>query len=471
MIVLLVATILITVQIVLKKVYGYEGIVSFLGSIIRKKLSGKIQRLIVNKKEEKILEEIYTPLHYEKMSSAYKDIKLGALGIILVFGLILSVVLGSRYTSDKKIGNEIIRPSLGEGEKVEKLKYVIEEGNDDFYGSIKLELDEVMTDEQKIEMLEDRYHDFVKIILGENTSMNYVSKDLIFNKEPFDDEVFASYTSSNENLLSNNGILRKDNMNIGDSYEVSVLVTLEYENVSLPITLNFVLTREAISIKEDMDIIGERIKKGESSYILPSKLTENKNEIIWYRASSGVKWYKILASFFIIFAASYYFFQQSLEEKKEERKRKILVDFPDFIGKIILLLKVGFTIKKSLVVICDQYEKNKTHTKPLYEELSIMLKSLENGVSFEAALLSFSKRCENKEINAMTGILMHSSKLGSSMLVVTLQQLGKEAWDLRVNNAKMIGEKASTRLLLPLGISFLAVILIIMSPVMMSMNF
>lgn len=51
---------------------------------------------------------------------------------------------------------------------------------------------------------------------------------------------------------------------------------------------------------------------------------------------------------------------------------------------------------------------------------------------------------------------------------MALQGQANEAWEVRKNVAKKEGEKASSKLLLPMGIMFMIIIIIVMLPAFMS---
>jgi tight adherence protein C len=55
-------------------------------------------------------------------------------------------------------------------------------------------------------------------------------------------------------------------------------------------------------------------------------------------------------------------------------------------------------------------------------------------------------------------------------MTIALKQLSGEAWTIRTTTARRLGEKASTKLLLPMGISLITVIIIVMVPTFMAMK-
>ena len=55
-------------------------------------------------------------------------------------------------------------------------------------------------------------------------------------------------------------------------------------------------------------------------------------------------------------------------------------------------------------------------------------------------------------------------------MLYELKRMGTECWEMRKLNAKQLGETASSKLMLPLCMMFLAVILICMAPALLQLK-
>ena len=55
-------------------------------------------------------------------------------------------------------------------------------------------------------------------------------------------------------------------------------------------------------------------------------------------------------------------------------------------------------------------------------------------------------------------------------MLYQLKRLGVECWDMRKNVARQMGEAASSKLMLPLMIMFIAIIMICMMPALMELG-
>ncbi len=421
--------------------------------------------------EEKHLKELSSPFDYEREREKYAKEKLGVLTLILILGFIVSLLFGADYIAGARIDNALSKPAYKEGDRKEKLKYKINYDGGKEGGFLDVELEEMMSDEEVLEFLELRYEELLGIILGEDNTGFVISENLNLINKPFgDNDVIVKYSSRNEEIINDAGEISKDNTKVGEDYPVSFDISLEYRGVTFPVNVDFVIRRNAISLAEEEAVLKERISEVGAEVLLPGKLLERDGEITWYKTSVGVAWYQIFATFLIISIAVFYLYKRVLETRLERREHSILLDLPDVINKLTLLIKAGFTAKKAWLIICDDYERNRTVARPLFEEMLVARNELLKGVSFEEMLLGFGAASGNHQLMSMVSVLSQNIKRGSTMLIMALEQMGKEAWDMRMYQAKLVGEKASTKLLIPLGISFLVVIVVIMAPLMMSMN-
>ena len=148
--------------------------------------------------------------------------------------------------------------------------------------------------------------------------------------------------------------------------------------------------------------------------------------------------------------------------------------FPECIIKLTLLLNAGMTLSRAWKRISkdyyDEVSKDTTKKNYLYEEMLETLQELSNGVSEVKAYEHFGNRCKIPEMMRFTTVIIQNIKKGNDTLVAALQNQANEAWDVRKNEAKKSGEKASSKLLIPMGIMFVIIIMIVMMPAFMSMG-
>lgn len=164
--------------------------------------------------------------------------------------------------------------------------------------------------------------------------------------------------------------------------------------------------------------------------------------------------------------AAFYLPDIQLKDKIKKRKLMIQIDFPEFLNKLTLLINAGMTVSKAWEKISQD---NKTD-RPLYEELTMTLSDMAAGVPEQRAYEDFAKRCRIPEITRAVSVILQNLRKGNAQLVSVLRLQANECWDMRKNTAKRLGEEASTRMLLPLMLMFIAILLIVTAPAILALR-
>lgn len=259
-------------------------------------------------------------------------------------------------------------------------------------------------------------------------------------------------------------------MVINGSYEVAVLVTMVLSDRQIENVYDFILFREPMSLDEELNKVGERIDLQADKVVLPNKLMERDSKLTWHERVTGTSAGQVLALTIMMSVLIFIFRKEELNRELQERKLLILIDFPDVVTKLTMLINAGMTLSRAWNKIVTDYQERQVIQRPLYEEMLVTTTQIQNGMPEKEAMEDFGRRTASKEVMRMTAILIQNLRRGNHSLTEALKQLSIEAWDIRTNSAKMLGEKASTKLLLPMGIGFVTVIIIVLAPTLMSMK-
>lgn len=154
---------------------------------------------------------------------------------------------------------------------------------------------------------------------------------------------------------------------------------------------------------------------------------------------------------------------KNLEEKAKKRKLQLMMDFPVFISKLTLLMNAGMHMRQAL----ERIYADVSVKTPLYTELGTVLEDIEAGVLESQAWQEFSERCKVKEITSFTSMISQNAKIGGSRMVDELKRMTHEAWEMRKQAAKNMGETASSKLIFPLMLMFAAILAIVIAPAIM----
>ena len=158
---------------------------------------------------------------------------------------------------------------------------------------------------------------------------------------------------------------------------------------------------------------------------------------------------------------------RDLKKKLEQREEQLLLSYPEFISKLALLMGAGLPIRSAFQRMAADYQNRKTRKQELiyvYEELTLTCREMESGITEAQAYEHFGQRCRLTQYRKCAALLSQNLKKGASGLLQALQQEAEHAFEERKRNARELGEKAGTRLLLPMMLMLVVVMVLIMVP-------
>jgi tight adherence protein C len=162
---------------------------------------------------------------------------------------------------------------------------------------------------------------------------------------------------------------------------------------------------------------------------------------------------------------------KSREEQTKIAKRyeQLLMDYPGLVMKFTLLVQAGMTVRKAFQKIALDYRK-KRPAKPryAYEEVMAACYEMDSGVSEAEAYRRFGERCGQVKYKTFATLLIQNLQKGSRYLSDMLEKESMEAWDERKRRARVLGEAAATKLLVPMVLMMIVVIALVMIPAILS---
>ena len=220
--------------------------------------------------------------------------------------------------------------------------------------------------------------------------------------------------------------------------------------------------------KELREIIEEynQQKQDPDYYYLPDQWDGQK--LIWQK--SGDQTGSLLASL-AFFAAFVVMLKKAKEQQEEMAKRaeQLLMDYPSLIMKFTLLIQAGMTARKVFQKMSADYMRNRSKTgRYAYEAITIMCHEMDSGVAEMEAYRRFGERCGQMKYKTFSTILIQNLQKGSHRMADLLEKEALEAWDERKRKARVLGETAATKLLVPMVMMLAVVMAIIMIPAFLS---
>jgi len=158
-----------------------------------------------------------------------------------------------------------------------------------------------------------------------------------------------------------------------------------------------------------------------------------------------------------------------LDNKIQHKRRKLVMELPEFLNKLTLLVNAGDTVQGAIVRCAEAYSSSGTGG-PLAQELVMLANRLRNNESFPIAMEKLSKRCSSAEISVFTTTVLMNYRRGGELFVLSLRSLNRELWEKRKAMTRILGEEASAKLIFPMLLILLAVMTIVAAPAILLMD-
>lgn len=150
--------------------------------------------------------------------------------------------------------------------------------------------------------------------------------------------------------------------------------------------------------------------------------------------------------------------------KLTRRHEAIEREFPHMVSQMALLVNAGMPLREALI---NSAQKS---NGILSRELKVLVDDMGNGIPDYVALDQFAARCGVESVRKFSSLVSQNIKKGSSELADSLLSLSSEIWRNRVSAVRVEGEKASTKLLIPILIIFTGILLMVIVPMFSGMG-
>lgn len=216
-------------------------------------------------------------------------------------------------------------------------------------------------------------------------------------------------------------------------------------------------------------VSSERITDEEQDVMLPDTVSGNE---VRYVNPEHKKDYNAFYLCMFVMCLLPVLWRRERQGKLKERENQLLLDYPELVNKVMLLLSAGLTVRRSLERIGEEYQdriRKGGERKYVYEEVCFSIQEMEHGMSETMALESFGKRCRLLPYLRFASMMNQNIRKGSEGLIQLLEVEAIEAFEKRKEQVKIMGETAGTKLLLPMVLMLGVVMVIIVVPAFMTM--
>ncbi len=160
------------------------------------------------------------------------------------------------------------------------------------------------------------------------------------------------------------------------------------------------------------------------------------------------------------------------KEALEKREEELMLDYPELVNKVMLLLSAGLTVRGCFDRIGVEYAtrlREGGERRYVYEEVCYACQEMKHGMTEAKAIENFGRRCRQLPYLRFASLINQNIRKGSEGLIQMLETEAMEAFEKRKEAVKQMGEKAGTKLLLPMILMLGIVMAIIIVPAFMTM--
>lgn len=156
---------------------------------------------------------------------------------------------------------------------------------------------------------------------------------------------------------------------------------------------------------------------------------------------------------------AYYYFGTVTANKILKRSEEMLSDFSDVVSKLALLTNAGMIMREAWEEVAF------TGNTSIYVEMQKAVEEMNNGASEIDALYNFGSRCIVPEIKKFTSTIVQGIVKGNNELTAMLKEQSKEVWAAKKQNVRRQGEKAGSKLMIPIMMTFVGILIMVIVPI------
>lgn len=299
-----------------------------------------------------------------------------------------------------------------------------------------------------------------------------IRQSLSFPDKLEQNPVTLSWSTSQPQILDWEGVLGTGVAPKGEMVDLMCTITLEEEMKIWQKEVRVYPPRrtEKEALQEEIQVRAEKLSEENSKKMyLPETY---QGEAVHYRRTAGNTGYLVCVLSVLLGFGIFPLKRERERQKEELRKKEMQRDYPDVLDKLVLFLQAGFSIRKAMEKLAIDYQRNrqKYHMKEraAYEEIVKTCREMEGGVYEADAYERMGKRCKISQYKILSVLLVQNLRKGNQNILELLEREAASAGEERKREARVRGEEASVKLLLPMIMQLMVVLVILMVPAFLS---
>lgn len=391
--------------------------------------------------------------------------KISLCTMIVVCGVVMSAILWIKEENETRIvDNRIDRNQYGDGTK--SVSLVADDGEDTYYIPVDIS-ERCYPMEELQEMSQEAVSVLEKHILGENQGFDRIEYDMKL-AESVEGYPFTVEWLVDTEYMDQTGKLVRDTLEKPRLVELTAV--LECESFVLEHEIMVMVHSKAVQPDQSQRIAQqvqdeEQGSRESQNMTLPSEIGGQKINWRYQRSYNGLLF---LAATPLVALLVYYGRDRELHGKVVDREEQMRMDYPEIVSSLALLIGAGMTVPNAWNRIAKDYRKERDgggRKRYAYEEMLLTVYEMESGVIQTRAYERFGRRCRIPCYNKLSTLLSQNMRKGSASLPSLLKAEAADAFEERKHSARKLGEKAGTKLLVPMMMLLGITMLIIMVPV------
>lgn len=299
-----------------------------------------------------------------------------------------------------------------------------------------------------------------------------IRQSLSFPDKLEQNPVTLSWSTSQPQILDWEGVLGTGVAPKREMVDLMCTITLEEEMKIWQKEVRVYPPRrtEKEALQEEIQVRAEKLSEENSKKMyLPETY---QGEAVHYRRTAGNTGYLVCVLSVLLGFGIFPLKKERERQKEELRKKEMQRDYPDVLDKLVLFLQAGFSIRKAMEKLAIDYQRNrqKYHMKEraAYEEIVKTCREMEGGVYEADAYERMGKRCKISQYKILSVLLVQNLRKGNQNILELLEREAASAGEERKREARVRGEEASVKLLLPMIMQLMVVLVILMVPAFLS---
>ncbi len=329
-------------------------------------------------------------------------------------------------------------------------------------------------DEQK-ELFSQAAEELEQTFLGENVSMDHITRPVVFLTEAVEGLVTVSWTLDNYEVISLSGELQREALT-DDGTLVCATATMEYEGIEAMHRFSFmVYPPQQTQTERFFDLLKQELADENASTDAMFRLPEqvDGHSVTWSKERGRLP-YEILGLGVLAIVGVMIGRREDERKKQIQHRELLLAEYPQMLGQMSLLIGAGMTVGYAWERLVQGYERQYTQgphgscEQPVYEEMCTTYHQMRDGVSERIAYEQFGERIQLSVYRRFSTLLVQNLRKGTAGLSKLLEKEMQEALNAQESNIKKRGEELQTKLLLPMMLMLALVVVIIMIPALAS---